>query len=393
MLYSALRREPVMKLPSRITAVAVLLAPYLLGSFAINGSPAGAGALFRAPATPETLQKHGALKFSVPRSDMIPFADSRGSIAFDYELLGRFASDLGVTLVKRETPSQEAAAELLRSGLVDVAVLPSGAPITTGMIEAETCSTSRDTPAVEFQQGVLRMFTRFDSPELARAMSGLAQNLIALRDDLSATYCAKERGLAEEDRLFPVARLSQYAPVIAKYADAAGLDWRLVAAIIFEESSFEPKAVSAKGAKGLMQLMPATSAEVGFKNVSKPESNIQAGVLYLRRLADQFPDARASDRLAMVLAAYMLGPGHVLDAQELARGLGLSPRRWRRGLEQTLPLLEDERFYGKTRLGYAHGQQAVVYVNRILDRYELYRRHLGRQPDLRASAERGRGAA
>lgn len=386
-----------MKLPSRITAVAVLLAPHLLGSFALRGGPAGIGPPSLASITPEILRKRGALKYAVPRSGMVPFTDSQGSMGFDYDLLGRFASDLGVSLVQRETPSEEAAAELLRSGLVDVAVLPVGSAITSDLIDAETCS--KPPPAVAVAQagspGALRLFTRFDSPELARAMRSVDHRLAAVGDEARGAYCARQRGLAASaGQALPLAgEISRYAGVIAKYAGAAGLDWRLVAAVIFEESSFEPKAVSAKGAQGLMQLMPSASAAVGFKNVSEPESNIQAGVLYLRMLADQFPDVRASDRLAMVLAAYVIGPGHVLDAQDLARDLGLSPRRWRRGLDQTLPLLENERFYAKTRLGFAHGQQAVIYVNRILERYELYRRHLASRPALRASAERSRGAA
>src|SRR5206468_8133265 len=129
-----------------------------------------------------------------------------------------------------------------------------------------------------------------------------------------------------------------------------------------------------------MQLMPWIPAEVGVANVSAPEANIQAGILYLRRLSDQFPGAHAKDRLAMVLAAYMLGPGHVIDAQDMARELGLDPQSWQRGLEQTLPLLEDERFNGHCRLAAARGGQAVRYVNRILDRYETYCHHLDRDP-------------
>ncbi|MGH7896619.1 MAG: transglycosylase SLT domain-containing protein, partial [Candidatus Binatia bacterium] len=144
---------------------------------------------------------------------------------------------------------------------------------------------------------------------------------------------------------------------------------------------------------GLMQLMPATSAEIGFKNISEPEANIQAGVLYLRKLSERFPDVRPSDRLAMVLAAYLIGPGHVLDAQELARALGLSPQRWHHGIEETLPLLEDDRFHPKTRLGYARGRLAVGYANRVLKRFDLYRKHLARKPARQASAETLRPAA
>src|SRR5262249_14061623 len=130
---------------------------------------------------------------------------------------------------------------------------------------------------------------------------------------------------------------------------------------------------------------------VGVTNITRPEANIQAGVLYLQRLSERFPDARASDRLALVLASYMIGHSHVLDAQELARDRGMDPQSWRDGVEQSLPLLEDSST--RTRAGFAHGRQAVDYVNRILERYQTYRRHLDSEPDLRAAASRPRGDA
>jgi len=193
---------------------------------------------------------------------------------------------------------------------------------------------------------------------------------------------------------FPFSRrIPRYARLIAKHSESAGLDWRLVAALISEESSFEEGAVSPAGARGLMQLMPRAAAEVGVANISKPESNIRAGVLYLSRLSDRYPEARASDRSAFALASYMLGPGHVADARGLARDLGLDPHAWRRGLEEALPLLEDDRFNRRTRLGYAQGRRAVNYVNRILSRYKVYRRHLERYPEARAVIERDDGSS
>ncbi|MGH7821008.1 MAG: transglycosylase SLT domain-containing protein, partial [Candidatus Binatia bacterium] len=185
----------------------------------------------------------------------------RGSTFFDYDLLGRFASDLGVSLVKRATPSEEAAAQLLRSGLVDVAVLRAASPLASDMIQVEACSGG----------GLLGLFMRVDSPELAEAVSGFAERFARADDDHHARFCARSSEPLATERTAAVTALpraghiSRYAHVIAKHAAAVGLDWRLVAAVIFEESGFEPKAVSARGALGLMQLMPATSAEIGFK--------------------------------------------------------------------------------------------------------------------------------
>src|SRR4029077_17482927 len=113
-----------------------------------------------------------------------------------------------------------------------------------------------------------------DSPQLAGLLEGAAQRIAdAERSEaLYRVYCTYEPAQEPPRRRLPLAgQISRYAGVISKYAGEAGLDWRLVAALIFEESSFEEKAVSAAGARGLMQLMPWIPAEVGVANVSAPE--------------------------------------------------------------------------------------------------------------------------
>jgi len=141
-----------------------------------------------------------------------------------------------------------------------------------------------------------RVFAWSDSPELVGLLNAAAVRLAAAHQDraLYDIYCGDVPPSVTAQGTVPRAgQISRYAGMIAKYADAAGLDWRLVAAIIFEESSFEEKAVSAKGALGLMQLMPGIRSEVGVASISGPDANVRAGVLYLQRLAEQFPAARA----------------------------------------------------------------------------------------------------
>lgn len=172
--------------------------------------------------------------------------------------------------------------------------------------------------------------------------------------------------------------VSRYDRIIARYAEEAGFDWRFVAALIFEESRFDHSRVSSAGASGLMQLMPFTAELVRVKNTQDPHANIEAGVKYLSFLARQFEDARPSDRLALVLASYVMGLGHVQDAQRIARLLGDDPDCWTESMEQLLPLLEDPKYHSKTLFGYAQGREAVRYANAILRRYEIYTRHIVR---------------
>lgn len=187
------------------------------------------------------------------------------------------------------------------------------------------------------------------------------------------------RDIAQAPSTLVSKRLSRYDRLIAHHAEKAGFDWRLVAALIFEESRFDHNRVSKVGAYGLMQVMPTTAEWIGIKDYTDLHGNIRAGMKYLRFLANQFPNGRPVDRLAFVLASYLLGPGRVQEAQQLARTLGYDPDRWVGSMSRVLPLLENPRYYRRTRSGFAPGTQAVKYTNTILKRYFLYSRHVSRK--------------
>lgn len=170
--------------------------------------------------------------------------------------------------------------------------------------------------------------------------------------------------------------LSPYDQMIARYAEAAGLDWRFVSAVIYEESRFDADSRSSAGAVGLMQVMPAAAADVGELRFQEPEANVRAGVRYLQRLVREYAGAAERDRLALMLAAYNMGMGHVRDAQELARRFGYDPLRWDGAMEVMVALLEEPQVADEMRHGYAQGRSVVGYVERILNRYASYRRTL-----------------
>jgi membrane-bound lytic murein transglycosylase F len=189
-------------------------------------------------------------------------------------------------------------------------------------------------------------------------------------------------------------QLSRYDRLIARHAEEAGFDWRFIAALIFQESRFNHDSVSGAGAYGLMQLMPTAAQDIGVKDYSHPAKNIEAGIKYLKILARQFPDGRAEDRFALVLASYFLGPGHVEDAQRLARTLGYDPDCWEDSMDRVLPLLEKARYYRRVQYGAAQGRQAVRYVNAIKKRYMLYSQYVSRKlPEIRKHTQGPRQAA
>ncbi len=169
-------------------------------------------------------------------------------------------------------------------------------------------------------------------------------------------------------------KLALFADSIGRYATEENFDWRLVAAVIAEESGFRPNAMSRAGAFGLMQVKEDAARQVGVFPYDDPDSNIRAGVRYLSAMREAFPAPGRRDGHAMMLAAYNMGPGHLHDAQMLARELGLPVRRWDDTLVTVVHVRDQPGIYSRLRHGFAQGPSVVRYVDRVLQRYAAYRR-------------------
>jgi len=168
-------------------------------------------------------------------------------------------------------------------------------------------------------------------------------------------------------------RLPKYAEIIKNAAGKYSFDWRLIAAVIYQESHFNPKAKSHTGVEGLMQLTQNTAIEMGVEDRRDPEQSIMGGVKYIKKLYERFDEARNPDRLLIALASYNVGRGHILDAQKIAKDREFDPNSWS-ALEQILPLLRYPKYYKKTRYGYCRGTEPVRYINRILTYYDILKK-------------------
>jgi membrane-bound lytic murein transglycosylase F len=166
--------------------------------------------------------------------------------------------------------------------------------------------------------------------------------------------------------------LSQYDPLVRKYAEQHRFDWRLVAAQIYQESHFDPQRKSWVGALGLFQIMPATARGLGIKDPTDPEQSIRGGLKYMQQLSDHYKDVPdAIERYRFALAAYNSGFGHVDDARRLARKARKEATRWRE-VAPFLLKLADRKFAKKARFGYCRGSEPVDYVRHIDERYTGY---------------------
>ncbi|MCI5124278.1 MAG: membrane-bound lytic murein transglycosylase MltF [Candidatus Electrothrix sp. AR5] len=168
--------------------------------------------------------------------------------------------------------------------------------------------------------------------------------------------------------------LPKYKDIIRKESKRYSFDWRMIVAVIYQESHFNSRARSYTGVRGLMQVTQVTAREMGIRNRLDPVQSIQAGVGYLAKLYARFADIKdADERLLFALASYNIGYGHVRDAQKLCQRKGWNHRRWA-AMEKALPLLRLKRYYKDTEYGYARGTEPVRYIKRILLYFDIIKR-------------------
>lgn len=176
-------------------------------------------------------------------------------------------------------------------------------------------------------------------------------------------------------------RLPKYIKTIKKYSAKNNLDWRLVAAQIYQESHFNRWARSSARAKGLMQLLPSTANSLGVSDIYSPEQNIKAGIEYLRKLYDIFDKAPPTDRMKIALSTYNIGQGHMYDVRKIARDLNIDPNKWY-NVMRILPLLKKKKYYSDLKYGYAKGDEPVNYVKKIYGFYKILKVLYPKDPSI-----------
>ena len=162
--------------------------------------------------------------------------------------------------------------------------------------------------------------------------------------------------------------LPRYQPLFERHAGE--LDWRLLAAVSYQESHWDPRARSYTGVRGMMMLTEDTARQVGVEDRLDPEQSIRGGARYLASLMSRLPEAIPEDeRIWFALAAYNLGLGLVLDVRRLTKMREQDPNSWSQ-VKENLPLLHQPRWHSQTRYGYARGREAQKFVNNVRQYYQ-----------------------
>lgn len=208
---------------------------------------------------------------------------------------------------------------------------------------------------------------RAENPELLAALDGFAGiakkgtllGNVVLQKYVESADWIENIGAENVRRL-----IDEVGPVIRRYSDEYDFEFELVLAQAYQESRLDQSRVSHVGARGVMQVMPATAADpaVGIPDISSVENNVHAGVRYLRWLRDTYfddPEIDPLDRTLLTFAAYNAGPGGVLRARKLARRMGLDPDRWFENVELAIQK--------------AVSREPAIYVRNIFKYYVSYR--------------------
>ncbi len=160
-------------------------------------------------------------------------------------------------------------------------------------------------------------------------------------------------------------RLPLYRKWFEEAATQSSQDWRLLAAIGYQESKWDPSAASSSGAKGLMQLTGVSLNEAKVSNPADPRQSIFGGARFFKQIFDKIPaHVPEPDRTWFALAAYNIGYGHLEDARVLTQKAGRDPDSWQ-NVREFLPLLAQEYWYTQTENGYARGWEPVRYVDNV----------------------------
>lgn len=225
---------------------------------------------------------------------------------------------------------------------------------------------------------------RKDCPQLAAAANKWHEENMT-----SPAYTASMKRYFEISKAMPHSpilslregKISHFDDLFKKYSKQIDWDWRILASLAYTESNFDTTAVSWAGARGLMQLMPATARAMGMPpgKEQNPEESIKAAVKYItstNRSLSMIPDKQ--ERLKFILAAYNAGLGHIYDAMALAEKYGKNKFVWHDNVEDYILLKSNEEYFTDPvcKNGYFRGVETYNFVRDIISRYDNYKKKI-----------------
>ena len=194
-------------------------------------------------------------------------------------------------------------------------------------------------------------------------------------DELQRKYYRSYNPHKKAEKGIIVSQVSPYDNIIKKYAKELGWDWRMLAAVIYQESKFSINSVSHRGARGLMQVMPKTAQYYGIEDLNDPDQNLKAGTRHLLRLQNMYVKSgmSQSDLIKFTLAAYNAGEGRGADCRNFAASKGIDRNSWSE-IVNLIPLMREDSILNEksVKLGKIKGHETIAYVDNVMSLYESF---------------------
>lgn len=288
---------------------------------------------------------------------------------YNYHLIERFAADNDIDLTISLSRRGDNFVDSLKRGIIDMVVVPYG---DEEFIDSVETSIPVDSISVwllpegsgktkALIDGWIKDYHHSDVYEPTR------NTFLKTYDPIRAARAGRRQSY-----------LSPYDTIVKRYADTLGWDWKLLSAVIYQESKFKIDARSHRGAIGLMQMMPFTADKWSDGDIINPENSIRAGTLYLKNLQKRFRKVSSIDleRQKFVLAAYNAGEGRMQDVINYASVRNVSTECWD-SLAVVIPEMRDSLTLALTdtiKLGIFKGIETLSYVDRVISLYEAFNR-------------------
>ena len=284
-----------------------------------------------------------------------------------YELLNRFAEDnrCNIHII---TPSKgENYIDSLKQGKVDIVV-------------AHTHDLVKAKDSIEFSNMLNSCSSWAVSKEADEKFRDINLWLSHMEgspeyNSIVKKYSSRSNPLKRAENGYTSQTISPYDQLLKKYAAELGWDWRMLAAVVYQESKFSINSSSHRGARGLMQVMPSTARHYGVDDLLNPEKNLKAGTSHLKRLQRMFDKCGMEDieQIKFTLAAYNAGEGRIADCRRFAEAKSADSNRWDE-IVNLIPLMREDSILEEesVKLGKFQGYETIAYVENILQIYNAF---------------------
>ena len=283
---------------------------------------------------------------------------------FHYELMQQFAIDNNCNIRIISAKKGENYQDSLKNGRIDI------------LITHKSDSLTGIRPSRQIDEGAIWAVKSSKDRELRQINNWISHTILTGEyQKLKSRFNHRYDPIRYAETGRTTKTLSPYDDILKKYADELGWDWRMLAAVVYQESKFAINSHSYRGAQGLMQVMPRTGEYYGVDDLLDPETNISAGVSHLKRLQNLYrKESLGHDELIkFTLATYNAGEGRIGDCRSLAAANQIDSTRWSEVIK-VIPLMREDSILENpaVRHGKFHGLETMEYVEKIMEIYKAF---------------------